>query len=69
MKNIKTYLLIALVSILSFISGVTINSMNANPSPTEINYAGNIQYKRVYVDGRYFVVFWNSNGLAAVKEN
>ena len=69
MKNIKIYLLIALFSILSFIGGVTINSMNAYPNPTEVNMASNIQYKRMYVDGRYFVVFWNSNGLAAVKEN
>lgn len=73
MNKLKNYLLISIFSLISFVSGVMVHEANASvnnvaPTPNEINIGGGIEYKRIYVSGRYYVVFWNTCGLSAVKE-
>ena len=47
----------------------SISTANANPAPMEINSLNDPCYKRMYVNGRYYIVFWNNHGLSAVREN
>ena len=73
MNKFKIYLLISIFSLISFASGVMIREAKASvnnvaPTPNEVNIGGDVEYKRIYVSGRYYVVFWNTCGLSAVKE-
>lgn len=66
MKNIKNYLLIIILCIVSFICGVTINSVNA--SINKVNTIQNVEnmqgvsYDYVYVNGTRYIVFMSSTG-------
>ena len=66
MKKFKTYLLIAIFSLMSFIAGLTISEANASVnSTTSIQAVQNTQgvsYDYVYVNGTRYIVFMSSTG-------
>ena len=66
MKKFKTYLLIAIFSLMSFIAGLTISEAKANVnSTTSIQAVQNTQgvsYDYVYVNGTRYIVFMSSTG-------
>jgi len=74
MKKIKTYLLIAVFSLVSFIAGLTISEVNAsvntvNSVQSVQNTQSNIYTQTVYVDGQRYIVFTSgSSSMAVVKK-
>lgn len=66
MKNFKTYLLIAIFSLMSFIAGLTISeakaSVNTVTSVQNIQNTQGVSYDYVYVNGTRYIVFMSSTG-------
>ena len=74
--SIKFWKLITII-IVAYIMGICIGfgwcattpKVNAAPITNEMQLGGDPLYKRMYVNGRYYIVFWNNCGLSAVREN
>ena len=69
MNKFKTYLLIAIFSLISFVAGLTINSTYANKNAIDENmtyqtvqYSNDISYKSVYVNGTKYTIFMGPTG-------
>ena len=69
MNKLKTYLLIAIFSLMSFIAGLTISEAKANRNVIDENmtyqtvqYSNDISYKSVYVNGTKYTIFMGPNG-------
>ena len=66
MKKFKTYLLIAIFSLMSFIAGLTISeakaSVNSTTSIQAVQNTQGISYDYVYVNGTRYIVFMSSTG-------
>ena len=83
MKKIKLFAFIGMLTIAYVIGGIigfafcaSTQKAEANtnkttftiPESNEMYIGSNVEHKRVYVNGRYYVVFCNTCGLSAVKE-
>lgn len=68
MKKFKTYLLIAIFSLISFIAGLTISeakakaNINTAPSIQAVQNTQGVSYDYVYVNGTRYIVFMSSTG-------
>jgi len=57
MKKFKTYLLIAIFSLMSFVAGLTISEAKASVNNFNEIQADRIDTQTIYVDGQRYVVF------------
>ena len=65
-----TFVISILISfVIGFIFCSSISIINAKQPSPSMGYSGDIDYKRVYVNGRYFIVFYSDSGISAVKNN
>ena len=66
MNKFKTYLLIAIFSLMSFIAGLTISeakaSVNSTTSIQAVQNTQGVSYDYVYVNGTRYIVFMSSTG-------
>ena len=66
MNKFKTYLLIAIFSLMSFVAGLTISeakaSVNSTTSIQAVQNTQGVSYDYVYVNGTRYIVFMSSTG-------
>ena len=66
MNKFKTYLLIAIFSLMSFVAGLTISEAKANintaPSIQAVQNTQGVSYDYVYVNGTRYIVFMSQTG-------
>ena len=61
LKKFKNYLLVSILCAVSFIGGVTINSINAKDNNI-LNNKYNVTYDYVWVNGTKYIVFMSPSG-------
>ena len=66
MNKFKTYLLVVIFSLMSFVAGLTISeakaSVNSTTSIQAVKNTQGVSYDYVYVNGTRYIVFMSSTG-------
>lgn len=70
LQKINVYVLLLIALLIGVVMGANISTANAGVTNTQNiqNVNGRVNYDRQYVNGRYYVIFYNEYGLSAVKE-